>query len=46
MVMLDEVHERGRNVDLCIALLSYIISKKTQKTLKVVLCSATIDPNI
>jgi HrpA-like RNA helicase len=45
VIMLDEVHERGRNVDLCMSLLSNKLGKLDEK-FKIILCSATIDPNI
>ena len=41
--MFDEVHERGRNIDLSIAYMSYKLEQKNDRKTKVILCSATVD---
>ena len=45
VIMLDEVHERGRNVDICIALLSLKLENPLEK-FKLILCSACVDEQI
>ena len=48
VVILDEVHERGWNTDICIALLAQILLRyrKANKQLKIILASATLDDAI
>lgn len=46
VIMLDEVHERGQNIDLNISLLNYMVKQNNSKQLKIILCSATIDENM
>jgi HrpA-like RNA helicase len=41
--MLDEVHERGRNIDISIGYLSHNLKKINDIATKVILCSATVD---
>ena len=45
-IILDEVHERGRNIDLSIAYLSYFLKKNNDTKTKILLCSATIQKEI
>lgn len=45
VVILDEIHERGINVDICLALLSQILNKNNNK-FKLILSSATLDDKI
>ena len=44
VIMLDEIHERTKNIDLILLLLIRVISK--HKHLKVILCSATVNDQI
>jgi HrpA-like RNA helicase len=43
--MIDEIHERSANIDILLLLL-YSYYKQAKRTLKLVLCSATIDTRI
>lgn len=46
IIVLDEIHERGINMDTCIALLANLFIKNPQLKLKIILSSATLDPII
>lgn len=46
IIILDEVHERSVNIDFSIALLAKMMSENPNKSLKVILSSATIDPEV
>ena len=43
VIMLDEIHERGVNMDILIGLLAYHLSQRKYPNLKVILSSATMD---
>ncbi len=46
LVMLDEIHERGRHIDLALAFYAEQFRKNPNFNTKIILCSATIDPKI
>ena len=45
VLVIDEIHERSVNIDILLLLL-YCYYREEKRKMKLVLCSATIDPNI
>ncbi|CAF3381973.1 unnamed protein product [Rotaria socialis] len=46
VLFIDEVHERSTNIDLCLAFLALMLRNELHNKVKIILSSATIDPNI
>ena len=42
--MIDEIHERTKNIDFILAYISHL--RKVKPTLKIILCSATVNEDL
>ena len=46
VIVLDEIHERSFNMDMCIAAIAKLLSTRCFPHLRIVLASATLDPDV